>query len=138
MTAALSQRAAELGAADVIQKVYAAMGNQARATEAIRALTQLTAKLSREDWVVKAWAMNWYSQLGAIGEAYRTGDDLRMEFVEQSPTNAWSWLWSPEMRPFRLDPRFGDFTARLGMLDYWKKYGPPDDCALVNGHLVCH
>jgi hypothetical protein len=81
--------------------------------------------------------MSWCTQLGAIDEAYEFGEQLRKEFAAQAPTNAWSWLWSPEMRPFRVDRRFSDFTARLGMLDYWKKFGPPDDCDLVNGRLVC-
>ncbi len=36
-------------------------------------------------------------------------------------------LWLPEMQPFRADPRFQKFAARIGWLDYWREYGPPDD-----------
>ena len=50
---------------------------------------------------------------------------------------SWSFLWMPEMRPFRLDPRFQAFVTRLKLFDYWKQYGPPDDCNLVGERLVC-
>jgi hypothetical protein len=29
-------------------------------------------------------------------------------------------------------------VTRLGMMDYWKQYGPPDDCDLRDGRLTCH
>lgn len=46
-------------------------------------------------------------------------------------------LWLPEQRALRQDPRFPDFVARLGLLDYWQRYGPPDDCELRGGRLCC-
>jgi len=49
----------------------------------------------------------------------------------------YSFLWMPEMRPFRLDPRFQAFVTRLKLFDYWKQYGPPDDCELAGERLVC-
>jgi TolB-like protein len=45
--------------------------------------------------------------------------------------------WSPEMRPFRRDARFQRLVSRLGLIDYWKQYGPPDDCDLHGDVLVC-
>lgn len=33
-----------------------------------------------------------------------------------------------EMAHFRQDPRFQAFVTRLGLMDYWKQHGPPDDC----------
>jgi hypothetical protein len=41
------------------------------------------------------------------------------------------------MRPFRKDPRFQALVTRIGLIDYWKKYGPPDDCDLSDGKLTC-
>jgi hypothetical protein len=41
------------------------------------------------------------------------------------------------MRPFRRDPRFPAFAERLGMIDYWKQYGPPDSCDLTGERLSC-
>jgi hypothetical protein len=43
-----------------------------------------------------------------------------------------------EMLPFRQDPRFQTLVARMGMFEYWKKYGPPDNCELRDGKLICH
>jgi TolB-like protein len=41
-----------------------------------------------------------------------------------------NWLWQPEdwSRKARTDPAFAGFAARIGLLDYWKKYGWPDLC----------
>jgi TolB-like protein len=46
-------------------------------------------------------------------------------------------LWLPEMRPFRRDARFQRLVTRLRLIDYWKQYGPPDDCDLHGDVLVC-
>jgi hypothetical protein len=42
------------------------------------------------------------------------------------------------MRPFRRDPRFQPLVTHLKLMDYWKQYGPPDDCDLKDGKLQCH
>lgn len=39
-------------------------------------------------------------------------------------------MWSPVMRPFRQDPRFQGLVERLGLIDYWAQFGPPDGCTL--------
>jgi TolB-like protein len=41
-----------------------------------------------------------------------------------------NWLWAPEAwsRKARQDPAFQGFAKRMGMIDYWKKYGWPDIC----------
>jgi TolB-like protein len=46
--------------------------------------------------------------------------------------------WSPEMRGFRRDARFQAFLTRLGLMEYYQQYGPPDDCELTNNRLTCH
>ncbi len=61
-----------------------------------------------------------------------------LQFKDQSPTNAWAWLWTPEMSAFRQDPRFQAFTTRLGLMAFWQKYGPPDNCDLQGTKLTCH
>jgi hypothetical protein len=50
---------------------------------------------------------------------------------------AWAAMWLPEMRPFHRDPRFQVFTERLGLMEYWKQFGPPDHFELRDGQLVC-
>jgi hypothetical protein len=44
----------------------------------------------------------------------------------------------PTVTAFRQDPRFQDFTAALGLIDYWKETGPPDNCELRDGRLIVH
>jgi hypothetical protein len=46
-------------------------------------------------------------------------------------------MWTPEMRSFRRDPRFQPFMTRLNLMDYWGKFGPPDDCELKRDKLTC-
>jgi hypothetical protein len=82
--------------------------------------------------------MGWYTRLGKLDSAYELGEQLREQFSGRNPTNAWSWLWSPELRGFRQDSRFQAFTARLGLMEFWKQYGPPDGCDLKDGKLTCH
>jgi hypothetical protein len=42
------------------------------------------------------------------------------------------------MRDFRRDARFLPLTERLGLIEYWKEHGPPDNHELRNGKLICH
>ncbi|HSE13245.1 MAG TPA: hypothetical protein VLB69_11480 [Rudaea sp.] len=41
-----------------------------------------------------------------------------------------NWLWQPEdwSRKARQHPAFQGFAQRIGLVDYWKKYGWPDLC----------
>jgi TolB-like protein len=52
--------------------------------------------------------------------------------------NAVDRFWSPLMRPFIRDARFQTLSTRLGWMDYWRQFGPPDDCDIKNNHLTCH
>ncbi len=126
------------GGEDVVRLVYAAMGDPKRRPAAIAALQKLYSGLKPQDWVMKVWGMNWYTKLGALDPAYELAEELRVQFNDQSPTNAWAWLWTPELHAFRLDPRFQAFTTRLGLMAFWQKYGPPDNCELKDGKLTCH
>jgi hypothetical protein len=137
MIESLPPSARELGADDVVRRIYAAMQDPAKAPQAVADLERLLPKLGPEGWTMKVWAMNWFSRLGRNDLAFKAGDDLRLQFSEQSPVNAWSWLWFPELHALRRDPGFADFVARLGMVPYWQKYGPPDNCELRNERLVC-
>jgi cytochrome c-type biogenesis protein CcmH/NrfG len=138
MAGALSSPARAAGGEVVVRQVYSAIAGRAPRADAARALRVFLAKLPDADWVVRVWAMNWYTQLGNLDDAFTAAEWLRQAFTRQAPTNAWSWLWSTELRPLRIDPRFSAFTARLGMHEYWRKFGPPDDCELSASRLVCH
>jgi hypothetical protein len=47
-------------------------------------------------------------------------------------------VFSPELHAFRQDPRFQALETRLGLMEYWQQFGPPDDCDLKDGKLTCH
>lgn len=123
--------------APLVDQVYAAMADASKRPAAVAAVQSLLPSVSPPQWVIKVWAMNWLSQLGRPDLALEVGDQLRLQFREESPGNAWSWLWGPEQRAMRQLPEFSDFTKRLGMFPYWKKYGPPDNCEVKNDQLVC-
>jgi hypothetical protein len=77
-------------------------------------------------------------QLDALDRAFDLASQSLDEFARSGTVgSAWGVLWLPEMRPFRRDPRFQAFATRMGLMDYWKQNGPPDDCDLKNGHLAC-
>ena len=77
--------------------------------------------------------------LGALDPAYELATLYLDEFVRSGTGGgaAWTFLWWPETRPFRKDPRFQAFVTRMNLIDYWKQYGPPDDCNLVGEQLLC-
>jgi len=75
----------------------------------------------------------------ATSHGARESDALLDSYLRRGAVrlNFWGSFWSPGMHAFRRDPRFSAFISRGGFMDYWKQYGPPDDCALKGDELVC-
>jgi hypothetical protein len=46
-------------------------------------------------------------------------------------------VWMPEGRRLRQDPAFAAFAREAGLVRYWKQYGMPDDCRLIEGEVSC-
>ena len=46
-------------------------------------------------------------------------------------------LGLPEVGAFRRLPGFAELVQKLGLVDYWKQYGWPDDCRPVGDGLQC-
>lgn len=137
MKQALPEGLRGTGAEATVDAIYAAMEDPGQLAQAITALTRMLQGLQSRDWVLRVWAMNWYTRLGRNDLAFESGDWLRRHFGEQTPVNAWAWLWTPELRALRADKGFQPFVTRLGMMPYWEKYGPPDACELTQGKLEC-
>ncbi|MES1263758.1 MAG: hypothetical protein ABUL69_05340 [Peristeroidobacter soli] len=137
MNAPAGLRAA--GGDEVIRAVYAAFGDSTRKPAAAKALKALLPRINTDE-------MPLYMQVDASLLFTELDDlDAAFEFANQNydvrtraAGSAWASLWTPEMRSFRRDPRFQPFATRLKLMDYWQKYGPPDDCELRSGKLSCH
>ncbi|HTY93959.1 MAG TPA: TIR domain-containing protein [Steroidobacteraceae bacterium] len=139
---AISPEVRRLGGAAVIRLVYAALGDPAKNAAARQALEELTRKLpageaesqSRRDFIMD------FTLLGAMDSAYALADPYLDEFLRTGIGGGveWGFLWLPEMRPFRTDPRFQAFAERLNLIRFWTEYGAPDDCSLSAGQLRCH
>jgi hypothetical protein len=76
--------------------------------------------------------------LGAIDVAH----DVAQRSVDRLEAfgtigNGWGMLWAKDMQAFRDSPRFQQLIARLGLIGYWRQYGPPDNCALRGDLLIC-
>jgi len=70
-----------------------------------------------------------------LGETDRAIDDL----IAAAGTNQGdlAMIWGPEGRQVRQHERFGEFAREAGLVEYWKQYGMPDDCRLVDDRLRC-
>jgi hypothetical protein len=104
----------------------------------LRALYRRLEPRIAHGWLTAILFLNWYVLLGAMDDAYDSAQRLvthlerarRLLNVNVMP------IWLPDLVAFRCDPRFHEFTARLGLHAYWKANGPSDGYALQDGRLV--
>jgi len=127
------------GADGAINALCAALGGEAdpgRAVQALKAMEQRVAPL-RFDQTRRKRLMLWYTMLGDLDAAY---DVLHRSLDHHGNQgfvgSVWGWLWLPELRPLRADPRFQAFVSRIGLVPYWEQFGPPDGHELRRGLLV--
>jgi hypothetical protein len=128
----------------VVRLLYAAAAGAAERRSAIEALQALRAGAARVAMarpVMMMLSINWFTRLGALDLAY----DLALATLDEfestgvlSGTIHVATYWLPEMRPFRQDARFQGVVTRLGLMEYWRLYGAPDNCDLKDGTLICH
>ena len=71
------------------------------------------------------WRVRMLARQGDVDGAY--AEAANPTVVNQRST---IFLFYPEMKAFRADPRFMPFAARLGLVDYWRNTGHwPDFCS---------
>ena len=81
------------------------------------------------DLISQAKLVDVYSSLGDIDLAYQ----VMFEALDKDHL-AWlhDWemgdLWSPDSAAMRRSPKLGELAERIGVIDYWKQYGFPDQC----------
>lgn len=112
------------GDAGVLPAVMAALEDRSR-------IPELEAALDAAGMPIKSRASIWIT----LGDDERAVESL-LAAAEKGATDM-TIVWYPEGRGVRLHPRFGDFAERVGLLEYWKQFGVPDDCRLLEGRLAC-
>lgn len=132
----------QAGGVDVVRLLHASLANPARRRDALAALDVLNAKSATADmesFPMLMFSMSWYTMLGEIDRAY----EVSSRWLEESNRTGLSGIpfnlgfWQPEMRLFRADPRFQELARQMGLIPYWQKSGPPDDCQLDGDTLLC-
>ena len=120
----------------------AAAANPARRPAAVHVLRDFIPRLlkSSDNDRVNMYFVSALTMVGDLDGAF----DLMKRLLDQrlaangSGGIDWGEIWTPEMRAFRKDARFGNLMARVKLPDYWKQYGAPDECELNGSGLICH
>jgi len=148
ITSALPSDPDLIRAGEIVKLVYAALADRGKRSAALAARTRLYPERAVIKSINSANAIlacmrsvHSFVQLGALDDAY----ELVNQCLTQQPPDvavpgrvATSvLLWPPEMRAFRQDSRFQALATRIGLMEYWRQYGPPDDCELANNQLTC-
>ncbi|HST28911.1 MAG TPA: hypothetical protein VLK26_11150 [Rudaea sp.] len=115
--ASTSQMGTKIPVAD-LQVIY--RGTYGDAARHQTALKTLDAHLGDD------WAPTMLLQLGEPARSF----DLFEHGHSGLSDGYFNWLWQPEPWSLkaRTDPAFQGFAQRIGMVDYWKRYGWPDLC----------
>jgi Tfp pilus assembly protein PilF len=138
----LPAAARQAGGVEVVRLLHQSLADPSRRRAALASLDALNAKgaaAGMDSFEMLMLSMNWYTMLGQVDRAYLVSERWLAETRRAGsigiPFNF--TFWQPEMRPFRADPRFAELTRRMGLMAYWQKYGPPDDCQLDGAALHC-
>jgi TolB-like protein/Flp pilus assembly protein TadD len=132
LSESLSPASRAAGGFDAIQLFYSARSNPSRIDAAIAALQAWAAMLRADmDHRTAQRLIVWFTMLGTIEAAHDVAERA-LDRLASSGTigNGWGILWTKEMQPFRNSQRFQALVSRLGFSDYWRQYGPPDDCTV--------
>jgi tetratricopeptide (TPR) repeat protein len=140
-TLAMPESMREAGGRDAASLLYAAMKSPAQREKALVSIDALARRLTDSgatsfDSVM--FRINGYTMLGDLDRAYAAS----AQWLQLSASSGLSGIpftagfWLHEMRAFRADPRFEALAAGMGLMEYWREFGAPDDCDLRE-KLVC-
>jgi TolB-like protein len=137
--------------AEVVRLVYAALADPGRRNTALAARARLyptsgaaaAAGAAHPDVGLGITSSYYYALMGANEVAYGLLNECLDRWAPGEPLTSKAsvshlLVFSPELRAFRQDPRFQVLETRLGLVEYWQRFGPPDDCDLKDGKLTCH
>jgi adenylate cyclase len=94
-------------------------------------IPQLEARLDAADVPLRARGSLWM----LLGDDARAIQALRA--AAEHGMQGLGIVWYPEGRGVRMHPDFASLAEAAGLTDYWKQFGLPDDCRLVDGRLAC-
>jgi TolB-like protein len=136
--------------AEVARLAYAALADPSRRNAALAARARLyptsgiaaAAGATHTDRSLCITSSYYYALMAANDVAYGLANACLDGRASGEPLISYTgtllnWF-VPELRAFRQDPRFQELHTRLGLMEYWQQYGPPDDCDLKDGKLTCH
>lgn len=123
--------------AEVVQRIYGALGEPRERAAAIRALDELWALTgSQASEPICRRVVVWYAMLGAVDQVFEILNRSLDQFSHSGTVGvAWGFLWIEELAGCRADPRFHEVLVRLKLFDYWEHCGPPDGYDLVGSRL---
>jgi TolB-like protein len=123
----------------IIKAFYAALADPTEKPAAREALRCFVPKVvaANVDGLTRMFFVYMFTALDALDQAYELANRWLDQSEDSGIIETWYSLWSPEMRPFRLDRRFQDLARRLKLVSYWQQFGPPDGCDLKDGKPVC-
>jgi TolB-like protein/tetratricopeptide (TPR) repeat protein len=137
--------------AEVARLAYAALADPGQRNAALVARTRLypttaaaaAAGAMRTDLNLCMKSSYYYALMAAYDVAYGLANDCLDGWAPGNVPEVFSdysplFWFVPELRPFRQNPRFQVFATRLGLIENWQQFGPPDDCDLKDGKLTCH
>ena len=128
-----------VGGAEAIRTTHSALAGRERTTAAAEALDAMVNSAAPEQIgpELSVHVLAWYTMLGEIDRAYRFVERVLQHTLPRRNLGLFlPWIWLPELLPFRRDPRFQALVERLGLVDYWKKFGPPDECDIRGETLI--
>jgi hypothetical protein len=132
----------QAGGVEVVRLLHKALadpGERRAALASLDALNSQGAAAGMDSFAMLMFSMNWYTMLGDVDRAYQVSSRWLAESRRAGRTGIpFSFgFWAPEMQPFRANPRFQELARRMGLIEYWQKFGPPDDCGLQGRTLSC-
>lgn len=127
MCTAMSMAAAT-NASDAIKLLYEAIGGSAQRSIALAALRDLqVASSDTASAHFMLWMMSAYAMLNELDESFAVAAELLRRLENGGALGNLQPLWVPELSSLRRDPRFQTIARQLGLSEYWKKAGLPDE-----------
>jgi TolB-like protein len=130
--------AARLAGADELAKLFfGALRDARQRSDAVHRMMGLAPGIIRASPSQIDRVMLTFALLGSLDDAYAIANDYLDHHGLAAVSLFAGGVWMPEMRALRKDPRFQAFAQRMHFIEYWKQYGPPDECDLHGEAVAC-